>query len=493
MKKATRRSSIGIKEGCNSVRNFSTRFSLQPFVRRVEKLTDDQKNAIKRIGFGDLLQIPYQMLSKNLLVELMERWSCEKRAFLLAPGEIALTLLDVALILGLRVTGDPVILRDDEPFSDLEKEYGASLWNRKITVASVEERLDCLGETVNEDFIRSFLLFVFGTVLFPNANGKVNSRYLSLLQRLDMVCEFAWGAAVLEDVVSWLCKRKEINVQYIGGCLIFLQIWSYEHIDVARPSLLDSSNTFPRACRWGTSRSHHRQWFTTMFKELQKNQIMWKLQLTSEESSVDTVKELLEAQSDGDVVEELPAPRYGVLFDKQEDNVRTRLHIMDQWIAELAHESEIDKVREVHGEEEDCSKEPIIQTDSEGSSSHNVPEVQREHMEHPLTLEDSSMTIVTSDEGDEENLGTKDQKLKREIDNLREENQLLKNQLLTFEEQNVELQKEAENLRRENQLLMLSSNSLVARLERLLIVENVDTMEEQTSESIGNGKGVINC
>ena len=43
---------------------------------------------------------------------------------------------------------------------------------------------------------------------------------------------------------------------------------------------------------------------------------MWKLQLTSEESSVDTVKELLEAQSDGDVVEELPAPRYGVLFDK---------------------------------------------------------------------------------------------------------------------------------------------------------------------------------
>ena len=82
---------------------------------------------------------------------------------------------------------------------------------------------------------------------------------------------------------------------------------------------------------------------------------------------------------------------------QQEDNVRTRLHIMDQWIAELAHESEIDKVREVHGEEEDCSKEPIIQTDSEGSSSHNVPEVQREHMEHPLTLEDSSMTIVTSD------------------------------------------------------------------------------------------------
>ena len=47
-------------------------------------------------------------------------------------------------------------------------------------------------------------------------------------------------------------------------------------------------------------------------------------------------------------------------------SARTRLHMMDPWIAELAHESEIDKVRE------DGSKEGIILTDSESSSSHHV-------------------------------------------------------------------------------------------------------------------------
>lgn len=204
--------------------NFSTRFSLPSFVRQVEKLTDDQRTAIKNIGFGHLLDMPIQTLNKNLLVELMERWSCEKNAFMLLPGEIRITLMDVALILGLRVKGDAVVLKEDEPLSDLEKEYGATISNRKITVSSIETKLESIGEIANEDFIRAFLLFTFGTFLFPNANGKVDSRYLSLLKDLDSMHRMAWGAAVLEDIFKWLSRKKEMNVQYVGSCLLLLQV-----------------------------------------------------------------------------------------------------------------------------------------------------------------------------------------------------------------------------------------------------------------------------
>lgn len=203
---------------------FSTRFSLPSFVKHVNKLTESQKEALNRIGFCYLLLIPNQLLCKNILVELVDKWNPKKCTFTLPPGEITITLLDVALILGLPVTGNPVILREDVPFSDLEREYGAVLWNRKITVASLEERLKCYGEADEEDFTRTFLLFTFGTLLFPNSNGKVDSRFLSLLQDLSKVSRFAWGAAVLEDLFNWLCKRKEKNVQYIGGCLILLQV-----------------------------------------------------------------------------------------------------------------------------------------------------------------------------------------------------------------------------------------------------------------------------
>ena len=91
-------------------------------------------------------------------------------------------------------------------------------------MASLESRLDDLGESVSDEFIRVFLLYTFGTLLFQSSNGKVDSRYLSLLRNLDEVDQFAWGAAVIEDLSKWLDKRKANNVQYVGGCLMFLQV-----------------------------------------------------------------------------------------------------------------------------------------------------------------------------------------------------------------------------------------------------------------------------
>lgn len=76
-------------------------------------------------------------------------------------------------------------------------------------------------------------------------------------------------------------------------------------------------------------------------------------------------------------------------------------------------------------------------------------------------------------------------KLKSEIDVLRKENQVLKNQLLscsTLETENDKLRKEVEDLRQENQL----ANSLVSRLERLVLREDGNATKEQSSPYNGN-------
>lgn len=78
-------------------------------------------------------------------------------------------------------------------------------------------------------------------------------------------------------------------------------------------------------------------------------------------------------------------------------------------------------------------------------------------------------------------------KLKREIDVLRKDNQFLKNQLLscsTLETENDKLRKEVEDLRRENQ----RANSVVSRLERLLLGEDGNATKEQSSPYNGNGE-----
>ncbi|XP_019052669.1 PREDICTED: serine/threonine-protein phosphatase 7 long form homolog isoform X4 [Nelumbo nucifera] len=310
--------------------NISTKFTVSSFVKRVEKLSDNQRNAIKRMGFSHLLVMPNQNLSKTLLAELIERWNCEKKAFELPPGEIKATLMDIALILGIRVTGEPVVLTD-EPFSELEKVYGSSSQNRQITVASLERRLQSLSMVTNEEFIRTFILFIFGALLFPNADGTIDSRYLYFLKDLDKVPHFAWGEAVLRDLYFWLDRRKRETVEYMGSCLIFLQIWSYEHIDIARPIFQGSKLSFPRACRWKNSTSYTRQWFTTKFENLKEKQVI-KL-----EESEDIVGELLEAQKDN---LNLPTSQLSptIASIENEDSLRTRNQILEKQNLELKKE-----------------------------------------------------------------------------------------------------------------------------------------------------------
>jgi len=93
----------------------------------------------------------------------------------------------------------------------------------------LENRLDSIGDAVSDDFVRSFLLYTIGTFLASN-DGKVDSRYLRFLGDVGEVSGFAWGAAVIDDLCQWLDKRKEQNVQYVGGCLIFLQVSSFHHV-----------------------------------------------------------------------------------------------------------------------------------------------------------------------------------------------------------------------------------------------------------------------
>ncbi|XAR55737.1 Phosphoprotein phosphatase [Bertholletia excelsa] len=299
-------------------------------------------------------------------------------------------------------------------------------------------------------------------------------------------------------MVNWLGKRKGTNVQYVGGCLIFLQIWSYEHIDIGRPNLVDFPVMFPRACRWGNSRSHQRRWFSEKFQELEMNQIIWKLQLNSEESKIDMIEELLEEQCDN---EDLPAWRNNVMTDKEV--IRYRLQIMDQWIAEMANESDVDTVKDDVSLEDSGKKLGIVQNIPMEpinnvnilSTSHNISDVQQEQIEHPRKSLESSTLIISSDEDNVDNvearyqlLHKQTQKLEGEIDHLKKENKVLKDQLSsksTFEEQNRKLRKEMEHLREENK----DFNNLLARLERHLCDVNVNGVEHCLESIVKGGFG----
>ncbi|KAL4572499.1 hypothetical protein LXL04_019278 [Taraxacum kok-saghyz] len=245
---------------------FPTKFSIQSFLKQVKELKEPQRNSITQTGFGHLLHIPPHTLRRSQLLQLKETWNIERQSFIFPPGDITITLLDVVLILGLRVIGKPVVLKQDTPLTNLEQEFGASNENRFISVETLKKRLESCGERADSSFVRVFLLYCFGTLLFPSSNGKVDSRYLLLLEDLDHVSSYSWGAAVREDLHESLTLWKSKKTSNVTGCLILLQIWCYEHIVIGRAKLLDCPSTFPH--------------------------ILWRLQPTSEEMEIDIIKEI---------------------------------------------------------------------------------------------------------------------------------------------------------------------------------------------------------
>ncbi|KAD5317829.1 hypothetical protein E3N88_17775 [Mikania micrantha] len=429
---------------------FSTKFSLPSFLKQVKKLTDSQKNSIERAGFGNLLRIPDHVLRRSQLIQLMDKWSCEKQAFIFPPGELKITLLDVSLILGLRVIGQPVVLKEGAPLTSLERELGASVLNRMINVELLKERLESIGEKDDESFIWVFLLYCFGTLLFPSANGKVDSRYLYLLQDADCVSSFAWGAAVLEDLHNCLSQRISKKTSNIGGCLILLQIWCYEHIIIGRPKLLDYPSIFPRVCRWESSARHYSMssQFNINFEELEHNQaccmrlqwiyfqILWKLEPTSEEVEIDMIREI-----------------------PQEWRLKTRLGMIEQPI-EVPCESAVRMVkvhREVVVEEED---------------------------EDPIRLEKSTIFVLSDDEESKVNEDLKKEILelkviieemkenegKKRVENEDEIKELRKKIVEDEQELRKIVEVENEKLHAENTLM----EGCILDLERLLSKDSVD-------------------
>lgn len=442
----------------------------------------------------------------------MDAWSCERRAFALRSGaEIRITLLDVALILGLPVSGNPVSFTAEEPFSDLEELFGATIGKRKVALSFLENKLDSIGDAVSDDFVRSFLLYTIGTFLSSN-DGKVDSRFLRFFEDLEEVAGFAWGGVFVDDLCQWLDKRKENNVQYVGGCLIFLQTWSYEHFDVAaRPQLQDHDLTFPRVCRWDNNKSIQRQRGTSWFKDLDDDQVIWKLQPTTGELQIEIIKEALELLGDNKELHSAESCSTSTPSSVSDVDSGLRLSINNgvHKVDEADLENQV--VEDTPTRSSTCDEEYRKQINLENlivlDTPPNLTIHDKERREQEMNLEnlaavveDTPTNSVADDVGgDQEFNGEKlivedtppqssfnyqgdlrkengmleeITELKMTLGQVMEENELLRGQVLSMtqlEKHNAELKKELDLLREENRNLKMSIRSFGDRLEQHIL------------------------
>ncbi|MQL81885.1 hypothetical protein Taro_014339 [Colocasia esculenta] len=234
-------------------------------------LPDFQKERVREMGFGSVLEIEPFFIDPPLIQAVRERWDRASRAFLFPWGHMMPSLEDVARITGLRVDGEAVTGVTYADYTDLAQDllglepHGDDLGDRRVV-----GRVTLLGslglakraaglaraaygqdrtETgrVDRD-LRRFLVFFFGKMLFTTKGDDIHCRFLEILGDLGRVGRYAWGAALLAHTFADLSTGTGRETT-VGGFAPFLQVWSYHYLPLGRATVV-RPDAVPLARRW---------------------------------------------------------------------------------------------------------------------------------------------------------------------------------------------------------------------------------------------------
>ncbi|PKA55481.1 Serine/threonine-protein phosphatase 7 long form like [Apostasia shenzhenica] len=280
-------------------------------------------DALKIAGVEQLRHFRWTPIDRRLISALIERWCPETNTFHLPVGEMTITLQDVAIILGIRIDGHPLIgeprvggrsdqwltwpqccdeLLGEHPDKEVEIEnpfnpgetarfdMGQAKSKTCVPLRWLKWRF-ChrsyadLQKGKLEHCVRAYILFQIGSFLMPDTSFcEVHLQWLPELENLERFKEYSLGGAVLAHLYrelreAVLCKRK-----HMSGCLHLLQFWAWEHFCIGRPKLdmpdLPKGGNFPLGYRWnqGLVRKELRsslKCYRSEFNSLQQSQVIW--------------------------------------------------------------------------------------------------------------------------------------------------------------------------------------------------------------------------
>lgn len=213
----------------------------------IQRLTTEQKDAVKSMGFGSLLDLRCRTLRRSLCLWLLERFDTTQRSLEICGERIPLTPKDVELVMGLAASGKDVVNSGpDDLIVDLRHSYDAT--NHGISVRLLEERL--AEPEAGEEFKRSFVLYALGTLLSPTARLDVSPSFLHFLTNMDVVHQYNWGKFLLDRLVCEVSRFRQGKQRAVGGCLLFLQLFYYESISVEENGALAPA-VVPFLSSWG--------------------------------------------------------------------------------------------------------------------------------------------------------------------------------------------------------------------------------------------------
>ncbi|KAJ1696551.1 hypothetical protein LUZ63_005063 [Rhynchospora breviuscula] len=214
---------------------------------------------LQQYGLEHIARVAELSIDHSLITALVERWRRETHSFHLPTGEITVTLQDVSCLWGLPINGAPVIgISDDHWEDDVLLAFGRDEawaafrrppgtfhmrmgWLREPWVPPTTRDREFVAAELPEDaneeqvlyFARSYMMDLFGSVMFPDHSGRLYSMFVQIIYS-ERPRIYSWASAVLAFLYRGLCRASGSSRE-IAAPLILLQMWSWTRFPVGRP------------------------------------------------------------------------------------------------------------------------------------------------------------------------------------------------------------------------------------------------------------------
>ncbi|RYR69022.1 hypothetical protein Ahy_A03g015540 [Arachis hypogaea] len=213
---------------------------------------------LRDTGFYHVSQIGVS----TLVNALVERWCPETHTFHFLVGECAVTMEDVALILGLPTNGLPVTRLTLSSYEALEAEcldqFGVAPMKadcrgsfiKLVWFRALKDRLVLVDDIQIQRYVKCHIMLLFGTVMFGDKSAAgVHWKFLPLLCNFAGIIQFSWGSACLAHLYRSLCRATRVDCKEIDGPLTLLLAWTWIRLPFIAP-IPSNSRIFPIANRW---------------------------------------------------------------------------------------------------------------------------------------------------------------------------------------------------------------------------------------------------
>lgn len=192
------------------------------FARIVSTFSVEQKEVVRELGFGSLLQMSCGRVRHDLCRYLVNQCNVESWSITLHGREYFLSPATFTSVMGIVDGGTNVETIGDE-FEIVELRAKYCTGRKGIAIATVVQRLQNI-RTADDEFRILFCLVVIGTVLCPTPATYIHPSYLHTLKHVNTISSKNWATWCFNFLWDGVKKFKEDGAASLSGCVLFLMV-----------------------------------------------------------------------------------------------------------------------------------------------------------------------------------------------------------------------------------------------------------------------------